>query len=126
MIPVISGCPGNIMETTTLEQRQCFTSWTEPQVSDNSGVVSLLDQTHFSNSLFAEGVTTVTYTYVDPTGNQASCSFQVTCTPGKSSNDNGSHLQLNSFKANRPEHKELKTSNSFEVLFNNYIYIQLK
>lgn len=71
------------METTTLELRQCLVTWVEPQVSDNSGVVSLFDQSDFPNTNFPEGITTVTYTYRDPAGNQASCSFQVTCTPGK-------------------------------------------
>ncbi|XP_071824175.1 uncharacterized protein [Apostichopus japonicus] len=79
--PIISGCPADITETTSLELRECRASWPEPQVSDNSGVVTIFDQSHFPNSVFDEGVTIVTYTYSDPTGNLAECSFSVTCTP---------------------------------------------
>lgn len=82
MMPVISGCPASITEETTLEARTCLASWQEPMVSDNSLVVNLVSQSHMSNTLFNEGTTVVTYTYADPTGNQASCSFTVTCTPG--------------------------------------------
>lgn len=79
LMPVISACPENIQEETTLELQSCLATWTDPIVSDNSGIVSRLSQSHQSGSQFPPGTTTVMYTYGDPTGNTAVCTFTVTC-----------------------------------------------
>lgn len=83
LMPVISACPENIEEETSLEVQSCFATWTDPIVSDNSGIVSRLSQSHQPGSQFPPGTTVVMYTYGDPTGNTAVCTFTVTCTPGR-------------------------------------------
>ncbi|HZY80306.1 MAG TPA: HYR domain-containing protein [Cyclobacteriaceae bacterium] len=72
--PVISGCPGDI----TIEAAsscQAVVSWAAPAASDNC--TAALSSSHVSGSLFNIGTTAVTYTATDPSGNSATCSFNV-------------------------------------------------
>jgi hypothetical protein len=74
--PVISGCPANI--NTTADTSYCGTdvTWTEPTASDNCpGVV--LSSSHNSGDNFPLGITTVTYTATDGSGNTDVCTFDV-------------------------------------------------
>ncbi|MES2800792.1 MAG: HYR domain-containing protein [Bacteroidota bacterium] len=76
--PVITGCPGNIVVSNTLNACNANVFWTAPTASDNcSGVV--LTTSHLPGSNFAVGAsTTVTYTATDASGRTATCSFTVT------------------------------------------------
>ena len=51
-------------------------TWTEPTVTDNSGLFTV-SVSHSSGSAFDIGITTVTYTAVDASGNTASYAFIV-------------------------------------------------
>ncbi len=67
---------------TTVDQQisgVCFAivSWTPPVASDNCGVDTVYS-THSPGDLFPVGVTTVTYTAMDTSGNMSTCSFDVT------------------------------------------------
>lgn len=57
----------------------CFATvdWVPPVADDNCGVDTVFS-THEPGDLFPVGVTTVTYTAVDTTGNSSTCSFNVT------------------------------------------------
>ena len=53
-------------------------TWTEPTVTDDSGMTPTVTQTHQPGDSFNVGTTAVTYTFNDIAGNQAQCSFTVT------------------------------------------------
>ena len=53
-------------------------TWTEPTATDNSGMTPRVIRTHQPGTSFPVGTTTVTYMFMDMTGNRAQCSFGVT------------------------------------------------
>lgn len=75
--PTIENCPSNIRLTSQFGGL-VVASWITPTVSDNSGFVELLFLSHMSLSQFPVGDTAVSYIYVDPSNNQAACTFIVT------------------------------------------------
>ena len=82
--PVVS-CPPTFQSETSLEVPFCsVTNLPDPQATDNSGTVFLVSQIPpASTTQYTVGETTVTFTYGDPSGNQASCSLTVNCIEGK-------------------------------------------
>ena len=74
--PVVS-CPANQTVNTEPSQAYARVSWTDPQVTDNSGQISTITCDAESESQFGIGETEVTCQVVDPTGNQATCTFTV-------------------------------------------------
>ncbi|XP_071489593.1 uncharacterized protein [Diadema antillarum] len=78
-IPVITGCPSDIGVTADSSLNGAFVQWTEPTATDNSGSVSS-SSTASPDDFFVIGETTVTYTFTDPVGNQAFCSFNILVT----------------------------------------------
>lgn len=81
--PTIENCPSNIRLTSQFGEL-VVASWITPTVSDNSGFVELLFLSHMSLSQFPVGDTAVSYIYVDPSNNQAACTFIVTVEGRKS------------------------------------------
>ena len=77
-------CPVN--QTVNTEQSKAYASvsWTDPQVTDNSGQNLTTTCDAESGSQFGIGETEVTCQAVDPTGNQATC----TCTVNVKGNEN--------------------------------------
>ncbi|XP_072049004.1 uncharacterized protein [Amphiura filiformis] len=75
--PVIMGNPGNKIQATDPGLPTAAVSWTEPTTSDNSGSVTLTSS-HNPGDPFPIGDTTVTYSAVDPYGNEDTVSFTVT------------------------------------------------
>ena len=73
--PIIVGCPNNITINTSGACTQVV-NWITPTVTDNCSAT--LTSTHNPGDVFPIGTTTVTYTAVDPNGNSATCSFDVT------------------------------------------------
>jgi gliding motility-associated-like protein len=73
--PVITNCPSNI---TIAANSTCeaIVSWTPPTALDNCAVESLVS-THSPGHAFAFGITTVTYTASDASGNNSSCTFKI-------------------------------------------------
>ena len=76
-------CPDNMAFTIDFGSGGRRVTWTDPTVSDNSGSVTLVSNTHNSNDLFQVGQTTVTYIYRDASNNRNQCSFTVTITERK-------------------------------------------
>ncbi len=76
-MPVINNCPSNLSYNTTPGMCSATASWTAPTATDNCPGVSI-SSTHSSGSSFNKGVTTVTYTATDMSGNTKTCSFTVT------------------------------------------------
>jgi len=77
--PVIQDCPVDFTVYTGTGNTTCTepASWMEPTASDNCGIASLSSNIA-SGSTFNSGNTLVTYTAIDLTGNQVTCSFIVT------------------------------------------------
>ncbi|KAJ8041635.1 Hyalin [Holothuria leucospilota] len=76
--PVIMDCPSGIMAVLPQNAQTVAVTWSpEPTATDNSGTVSLASQSHPSGFEFSVGMTTVTYVFVDPSNNEAVCSFIV-------------------------------------------------
>ncbi|MCB0609481.1 MAG: HYR domain-containing protein, partial [Lewinella sp.] len=86
--PVIAGCPANIVLATLTTDCSALGSWTPPTASDNCSVqsltftlspnVSVISVPGLVFGVFPGGVTTVTYTATDLSGNSAQCSFTIT------------------------------------------------
>ena len=70
-------CPVN--QTVNIEASKAYASvsWTDPQVTDNSGQIPTITCDAVSGSQFGIGETEVTCQAVDPRGNQATCTFTV-------------------------------------------------
>jgi hypothetical protein len=75
--PVINDCPTNITVSNDSGSCGANVNWTSPSGTDNSGSV-ILTSNFEPGSSFPVGTTLVTYTATDPSGNSASCSFEVT------------------------------------------------
>jgi hypothetical protein len=67
-------CPANI----TITGNQNTATWVEPAGNDNCPGWTVTRTGPAPGSTFAPGVTTITYTVTDASGNQNSCSFTVT------------------------------------------------
>ena len=80
--PVIQNCIDGLSETTPLGSGGRIMTWTSPTATDNSGVVTLASRSHRSGQFFATGTTTVTYRFVDGSGNEAICSFDISIIEG--------------------------------------------
>ena len=80
--PVIQNCIDNLSETTPLGTGGRIMSWTSPTATDNSGVVTLASRSHRSGQFLPTGTTTVIYRFVDGSGNEAICSFDISIIEG--------------------------------------------
>ena len=73
--PVIIGCPTDIQVSPNSSTCASPVNWSEPTASDNCTVNLTSD--YPSGTTFPIGITTVTYTATDQSGNASSCSFTV-------------------------------------------------
>ncbi len=78
-LPVIGGLPAPISTSTAPGLLTAVVSWTPPTANDNVALASLVSN-HAPGEAFPVGVTTVTYTATDSSGNVATASFTVTVT----------------------------------------------
>ena len=74
--PVIKNCPPNIIVDINDTGCEKVVSWSPPSATDNCSITSFLS-THKPGDIFPSGSTTVIYTAMDPSGNTATCSFDV-------------------------------------------------
>jgi large repetitive protein len=74
--PTVSGCPANIIASTSSSSCGAVVSWTPPVFSDLCPVT--VTNNFSPGAEFPKGITTVTYTGSDPGGNTKTCSFTVT------------------------------------------------
>ena len=70
-------CPANQIINTEPCKTYASVSWTDPQVTDNSGQIPTIVCDVESGSQFGIDETEVTCQAVDPTGNRATCTFTV-------------------------------------------------
>lgn len=78
-LPVITGCPADIVVGTGPGRATCdqVVTWTPPTATDNCSIASFTCS-HLPGDTFPVGTTTVVCRAADPSGNTASCSFTVT------------------------------------------------
>ena len=78
-IPDIANCPSDQTISIAFPQSTTTTSWVEPTATDNVTPVDQITRSasHSPGQTFSVGSTTVTYTFSDLAGNQATCSFDV-------------------------------------------------
>lgn len=81
--PECVNLPADITQTVELGTPNTEVFYIEPTCSDISGTASVIASTHTPPASFNVGVTTVSYTCGDASGNRETCSFTVTVTPGK-------------------------------------------
>ena len=75
--PELDNLPNNIYVSSNAGKDFATANWTEPNASDNSGVVTVSASAE-PGSRFYIGTTNVTYNAVDPSGNAAEYTFIVT------------------------------------------------
>ena len=74
----------DIVQTVELGTAGTQVFFTEPSATDVSGQASLLSRTNAPGDTYPVGVTTVTYIFVDNSGNAADpCTFTITVNTGK-------------------------------------------
>ena len=78
-VPKVYNLPKNISVSSNSGKAFVIVNWTEPNATDNSGVVTVSSSIK-SGSLFYIGITNVTYTATDSSGNTAEYTFVVTVT----------------------------------------------
>ena len=71
-------CPANIAKATDPNQCAAAVSYATPAASDNCAGVGPVTCTPSNGSTFAKGITTVTCSSTDASGNVGSCAFTVT------------------------------------------------
>ncbi len=76
-IPPVITCPGDITLQAELGECTAEVTWTTPVVTDNCGD-STVTCSFLSGETFPVGLTTVTCTAIDSSGNVATCDFDVT------------------------------------------------
>ena len=74
--PLITDCPSDITVYSTANTCDVLVNYGTPVISDNCSGTTYT-ATHFSGQMFPVGMTTVTYTAIDNSGNTASCSFNI-------------------------------------------------
>lgn len=81
--PTITGCPNDIFESVDVNLSGAIVQYTPPVAQDNSGTATLVSTPQPSGTFFPIGKTTITFTYRDPSGNEAVCTFCITVSAGK-------------------------------------------
>ena len=75
-LPSFVDMPEDIFQTTEAGLCGAVIDWTEPSAADNC-LVNELSGTHSPNTFFDRGITVVTYTVTDASGNEYQESFQI-------------------------------------------------
>ncbi|KAK7466019.1 hypothetical protein BaRGS_00037420, partial [Batillaria attramentaria] len=76
----VNGCPDDVQETAAPLGKDTLVHWSPPVVADNSRNPAHVDSDLEPGAAFPVGITQVTYTATDDSGNNASCTFSVNIT----------------------------------------------
>ena len=76
--PEVSNCPEDRTSEVPFGTQSLVVTWIEPTATDDSGETPRVTSTRQPGDTFPVGVSRVTYTYTDGSGNQAACVFTVT------------------------------------------------
>ncbi|XP_072046868.1 hyalin-like [Amphiura filiformis] len=78
--PVVTGCPNTVQVSAPTGRASAIATWIEPTASDDSGVTPVRRRSYTPGSSYPVGTTVVTYRFSDPSGNVATCQFDVVVT----------------------------------------------
>ncbi|XP_022087341.1 hyalin-like, partial [Acanthaster planci] len=76
--PTVIFCPGNINKQTDQGLATAITTFGQPTGADNDGIPIVPVGSHTNGSAFDLGVTQVSFSFMDSSGNVAYCNFTVT------------------------------------------------
>ncbi len=93
-VPPIVTCPRDVSQTTGCNTVGTNVEFDDATATDNSGTANLVSQSHRSRQFFVVGTTSVTYTFTDPSGNRADCSFDVFVTEGRAFQQSSTRITL--------------------------------
>ncbi|MGB1661035.1 MAG: HYR domain-containing protein [Planctomycetota bacterium] len=79
--PTFQGVPADITQAVTPGECSSLVTWIEPTATDSCGT-STISGSHTPDTVFPVGVTPVTYTAIDDSGNVSTSTFNVTVTDG--------------------------------------------
>ncbi|XP_070547324.1 hyalin-like [Ptychodera flava] len=77
---VFIGCPSDLYEFTPENEATAIANWTEPMVTDNSGIEPNVSVDALNGDRFPIGITVVIYTANDESYNTATCAFVINVT----------------------------------------------
>ncbi|GAB3337708.1 hypothetical protein GCM10027429_22480 [Marivirga atlantica] len=77
-LPQIVSCPNDITLASSSSSCTVTASWTPPVFTDNCDATLTVESSHAPGDAFQAGTTEVVYTATDDSGNEISCSFNVT------------------------------------------------
>lgn len=80
--PTCANVPQGVLEVVELGVTGTLVDWVELTCEDQSGTAFVTERTHNPSSFFEVGMTTVTYTCTDTSGNSQLCPFLVTVITG--------------------------------------------
>ncbi|PIK61981.1 putative hyalin-like isoform X1 [Apostichopus japonicus] len=75
--PVIDDCPNDAVLNINTYDGPISVTWDQPTATDDSGLPVIRFRTHLPGESFPLGITQVTYTFTDQSGNSAVCNFNV-------------------------------------------------
>ncbi|XP_022109740.1 uncharacterized protein LOC110989561 isoform X3 [Acanthaster planci] len=81
--PTVTFCPGNINKQTDQGLATAITTFGQPTGADNDGIPIVPVGSHTNGSAFDLGVTQVSFSFMDSSGNVAYCNFTVTVVDGE-------------------------------------------
>lgn len=70
-------CPDPVVAYVAPGVTSTRVTWPPANASDNSGIQPILTSTPARNAVFTQGLSVVTYTATDQSGNRATCTFSV-------------------------------------------------
>ena len=111
-------CPNDIVQTADPGQCSKIVRWREPEYFPTCHGAITTTRTHAPGDLFPIGLTTVTYTFTDVSGNTSSCTFFITI-KSNAIKIKKSHRYVDSFgnpitqvQVNQPFYYELRYENA--------------
>ncbi|XP_072018035.1 hyalin-like [Amphiura filiformis] len=75
--PMILDCPDDVQVQAEAGSTSIAVLWTEPTATDDSGILPTRIRTHSPGASFNAGSIPIRYTFTDPAGNTASCTFNI-------------------------------------------------
>ena len=73
-----SSCPtGPLVAYAERERFSALVNWTVPDATDNSGEVPTVTSNYYPPRRFSQGTHVITYTALDQSGNNATCTFTI-------------------------------------------------
>ena len=100
--PVIVNCSSDIVVSNTAGTCTAIVSWIEPEALDNCTLPAnlLWTKSHLPGTIFNTGITTVTYTAQDESGNESAiCIFTITVNDTEPPSNHGARNNFGKYRS---------------------------